>query len=230
MSRAATLSVLGLYEWDNTLFDLMILPEALDKDTLVTNLLAELAEMEVIYPNPVVMKNLIGVWSAKQIDIWNRLYQTTQYEYNPIENYDRYESGSNESTDEVTHSGLDTHADRITLDGEDTVSGDRTDSGYIAGFDSAPSGDDDGLVKKTRDESEASTTTEYGKIEDRTGNYGYGHKIKTETDGEHELHIHGNIGTVTAQKMIMEQREIEKFNLYDIIIDDFRMRFCILVY
>ena len=224
------MSVMGLYNWDNTIFELLTIPEGLDKDTLVDNLLVELAELEVLYPNPVVMKNLIGVWSDKQLDIWNRLYQTTQYEYNPIENYDRYEAGSNESTDETTHSGLDTHTDRITLDGEDTVSGDRTDGGYIAGFDSAPAGDDDGLVKKTRDESEASTTTEYGKIEDRSGNYGYGHKIKTETDGEHELHIHGNIGTVTAQKMIQEQREIEKFNMYDIIIDDFRMRFCILVY
>ena len=230
MSRAATMSVMGLYNWDNTLFELLTIPEGLDKDTLVDNLLVELAELEVLYPNPVVMKNLIGVWSDKQLDIWNRLYQTTQYEYNPIENYDRYEAGSNESTDETTHSGLDTHTDRITLDGEDTVSGDRTDGGYIAGFDSAPAGESDGLVKKTRDESEASTTTEYGKIEDRSGNYGYGHKIKTETDGEHELHVHGNIGTVTAQKMIMEQREIEKFNMYDIIIDDFRMRFCILVY
>ena len=98
MSRAATMSVMGLYNWDNTLFDLLTLPEGMDKNTLVDNLLVELSELEVLYPNPVVMKNLIGVWSDKQLDIWNRLYQTTQYEYNPIENYDRYESGSNEST------------------------------------------------------------------------------------------------------------------------------------
>ena len=230
MGRAVNLSPLGLYQWDQTIFDLMQIPSALDKPTLIDNLLAETAELEVLYPNPVVLKNLIGVWSAKQIDVWNRLYATTQYEYNPIENYDRHESGTEKSTDEATHSGTDTHSDRITLDGEDTVEGNRKDGGWIAGFDSAPAGDADGLVKKTRDESDASTTTEYGKIEDRTGNYGYGHKITTETDGEHELHIHGNIGTVTAQKMIMEQREIEKFNLYDIIVEDFKMRFCILIY
>ena len=92
MGRAVNLSPLGLYQWDQTIFDLMQIPEALDKPTLIDNLLSETAELEVLYPNPVVFKNLVGVWSAKQIDIWNRLYATTQYEYNPIENYDRTDS------------------------------------------------------------------------------------------------------------------------------------------
>ena len=51
----ATLSIRGLYQYDNTLFDEMFLPDGLDKDTLVQNLVAELAEVEVIYPSPVDM-------------------------------------------------------------------------------------------------------------------------------------------------------------------------------
>lgn len=230
MSRSSTMSVLGLYTWDDTLFDLMQLPTGIDQETLINNLVTELAELEVLYPNPVVMKNLIAVWSAKNVDVWTRLYATTQYEYNPIENYDRHESGSDDSTDEVTHSGMDTHSDRTTDDGSDTVGGTGENGNWIAAFDSAPVGEDDGLVKKTRDESSVSTTTEYGKIEDRAGNYAYGHKITSEKEVDHELHVHGNIGTVTSQKMIQEQREVELFNLYDIIINDFKMRFCILVY
>ena len=254
MGRATTLSPLGLYNWDQTIFDPMQIPVALDKDTLVDNLLAETAELEVLYPNPIVFKNLVAVWSAKQIDIWNKLYATTQYEYNPIENYNRYETGSESGTGRTTHSGTDTTTENTTHGGRDTRTIDRdmggsdTNSGngknehYVAGFDSAPSGDDDGLVKQTRDETETSMTTQYGSTEDvtdtlahgetiaKTGGVTHGEQIATTNDGEHELHAHGNIGVTTTQKLIREQREIDLFNLYDIIIEDFKMRFCILVY
>jgi len=278
MGRAVNLSPLGLYQWDQTVFDLMQIPEALDKDTLVDNLLAETAELEVLYPNPIVFKNLVGVWSAKQIDIWNRLYATTQYEYNPIENYNRYETGSDSGTGRTTHSGTDTttettthggtdgRTEAVSTGGKDTLDMTRREGGqdqtvgadtkghWVAGFDSQPSGQDDGLVKQTRDQDDATTTTTYGKTETnkdettygRTGNvqetktYGetvnksggltHGEQVATTNDGEHELHAHGNIGVTTTQKLIREQREIDLFNLYDIIIEDFKMRFCILVY
>ena len=306
MGRVVNLSPLGLYNWDQTIFDLMQIPEELDKDTLVDNLLAETAELEVLYPNPVVFKNLVGVWSAKQIDIWNRLYATTQYEYNPIENYNRYETGSDIGTGRTTHSGTDTTADTTTYGGtdgrteatmhggsdtntrqtaeggtqgetttgqmaqggRDSVTGSDTKGHWIAGYDSAPSGQDDGLVKQTRDQDDATTTTAYGKTESdngskttsfgktesendttaygkteniteqrtygqtiqKAGNMTHGEQVATTNEGEHELHAHGNIGVTTTQKLIREQRDIDLFNLYDIIIEDFKMRFCILVY
>ena len=254
MARTANLSPLGLYRWDETIFDLMQIPEALDRDTLIDNLLAQTAELEVLYPNPTVFKNLVGVWSAKQIDVWNRLYATTQYEYNPIENYNRYEEGSEEGTSTTQHSGTDTTTDtethsgtdRRTIDrdmgGSDTVDGTSKAGHWIAGYDSLPSGDDDGLVKQTRDEGESSTTTQYGGTEDvadnlthgesigRTGGITHGEKIEGGREGSHTMHAHGNIGVTTTQKLIKEQRQIDLFNLYDIILDEFKMRFCILVY
>ena len=391
MARAVNLSPLGLYNWDSTIFDLMQIPSELDRDTLVQNLLTETAELEVLYPNPVVFKNLVGVWSAKQIDIWRRLYATTQYEYNPIENYNRHETGSDSGTGSTTHSGTDsttettthggtdgrteaiTSGGKDTLDmtrreggtegktgtvnvdeggtegktgtvnvdeggtegktgtvnvedggtereatthqltngGSDVVTGTDTKGHWIAGFDSRPiSTNDDGLVKQTRDQNEATTTTQYGKTENGTGNktttfgkttdtdssetttfgktvdtdssetttfgktvdtdssetitfgktetnkdettygktenvqetktYGetvnktggltHGEQVRTTSDGEHELHAHGNIGVTTTQKLIREQRDIDLFNVYDIIIEDFKMRFCILIY
>ena len=307
MGRAANLSPLGLYNWDQTVFDLMQIPEALDKPTLIDNLLAETAELEVLYPNPIVFKNLVGVWSAKQIDIWNRLYATTQYDYNPIENYNRYETGSDSGTGRTTHSGTDTTTEttthggtdgrteaittggkdtldmsrreggteteatthNLTTGGSDSVTGSDTKGHWIAGFDSQPiSTTDDGLVKQTRDQDDATTTTQYGKTEQGTANktttfgktetnkdetaygktenvqetktYGetigktggltHGEQVATTNEGEHELHAHGNIGVTTTQKLIREQRDIDLFNVYDIIIEDFKMRFCILVY
>lgn len=306
MGRAVNLSPLGLYNWDQTIFDLMTIPSALNKNTLINNLLAETAELEVLYPNPVVFKNLVGVWSAKQLDIWNRLYETTQYEYNPIENYNRYETGSTDGNNTTTHSGTDSttesttyggtnaRSETITHGGKDTVTEDKEDGGteveeieghtelsgsdeteiedtkghWIAGFDSTGSGSNDGLVKQTRDQDDGTSTVNYGKIEDNTGTktttfgktedntietaygktetvsetntYGqtigksggltHGENVVTSSEGEHTLHAHGNIGVTTTQKLIREQRAIELFNLYDIIIEDFKMRFCIMIY
>ena len=330
MGRTANISPLGLYQWDNTLFDLMTIPTALNKNTLVDNLLAETAELEVLYPNPVVLKNLIGVWSHKNIDVWNRLYATTQYEYNPIENYNRFEEGSEDGSGSTTHSGTDATADTTTYSGTDgrteaimqggrdtstrqnaeggsqtqtrqmaqggtegeqttaqmaqggtdTVTGQDTKGHWIAGFNSTGSGQNDGLVKQTRDENNATTATAYGKTESdagsktttfgktesdsetvnfgktdsesdttnygktenvteqrtygqtiaKTGNLTHGERIVSANEGSHELHAHGNIGITTTQKLIREQRDVELFNLYDIIIEDFKMRFCILIY
>ena len=283
MGRVANLSPLGLYNWDQTIFDLMQIPEALNRETLIDNLLAETAELEVLYPNPVVFKNLLGVWSAKNLDVWNRLYATTQYDYNPIENYNRYETGSDSGTGRTTHSGTDTTTETTThggtdqrteaithggsetenttsdieQGGQDVVNGSRTTGHWIAGFDSQPvSADDDGLVKQTRDQEDGTTTTTYGRTEEgqgtRTTNFGktenvqetmnhgetigktggltHGEQVATTNEGEHELHAHGNIGVTTTQKLIREQRQVDLFNLYDIIIEDFKMRFCILVY
>lgn len=254
MGRMATISPLGLYQWDETIFDLMTIPTALDRDTLIDNLLAETAELEVLYPNPVVFKNLVGVWSHKQLDIWNRLYATTQYEYNPIENYNRYETGSEDGGGRTTHSGTDTTAETTTHSGTDRRVIDRdmggsdtntatSESGhFIAGYNSQASGDNDGLVKQTRDDGEAENTTTYGSTEDvtdalthgeqivKTGNMVHGEQVATTSEGSHELHAHGNIGVTTTQELIREQRDIELFNLYDIIIEDFKMRFCILIY
>lgn len=191
MARAGELSVVGLYEWDNSLFDLLVIPSDIDRDTLIENILAETIELEVLYPNPTVLKNLIGVWSRKESPIWEKLYNTTQYEYNPIENYNRYEDGSAEGSSTRTNTDTRGH--------------------WVAGFDApTPSGNNDGLVKQTRDQDDGT--------------------VSAENSTEHQLHAHGNIGVTTTQKLIREQREIERFNIYDIIIEDFKKRFCILIY
>ena len=282
MGKTANLSVMGLYNWDESIFEFMQIPPQLNRDVLIKNILAETAELEVLYPNPIVFKNLVAVWSGKQLDIWQRLYATTQYEYNPIENYNRYETGSDSGTGRRTHSGTDTTTETTTHGGTDTinitkreggtesestetsveqggqdeVTGTDTKGHWVAGFDAQASGQNDGLVKQTRDQDDASTTTEYGKTEEgtgsrtttfgktntdteatihgetigRTGGVTHGEQISTTNDTEHELHAHGNIGVTTTQKLIREQRDIDRFNVYDIITEDFKMRFCILVY
>lgn len=87
----AWISIAGLYAYDDTIFDNMTIPEGVNKDTLVFNLISETAELEVLYPDAPLMKEMVKIWSAKEMPVWELMYRTTTLEYNPIENYDRIE-------------------------------------------------------------------------------------------------------------------------------------------
>lgn len=71
MARGSRISVLGLYTYDNTLFDEMVIPDSVDRSVLINNILMECAELECLYPDPDFMKSAIGQWSLKEIDTWN---------------------------------------------------------------------------------------------------------------------------------------------------------------
>lgn len=119
----ATLSLLGLYQYNEQLFDGFRIPTGVDKDILVQNLLAETAEFEILYPDPEFMANMISVWSAKELPVWEELEQTLHYDYDPISNYDRKEESTNtgeslgkvagyNATDLVNSSGASTDVKR----------------------------------------------------------------------------------------------------------------------
>lgn len=95
MPISAQMSVWGLYQIDPTILDGLQLPEEIDRETLIDNLLLETESLEVLYPNPDFLKMAVEVWSKERLPIWEKLYETTVLEYNPIENYDRYETGTN---------------------------------------------------------------------------------------------------------------------------------------
>lgn len=103
MPMSALISILTLYNEDPTLFDGVQLPIApvsdpeyneyvqgfnMDKPTLVNNLLIELAENSVLYTDPAFMKFAITQWAAKEQHVWQQLYNTCFYRYNPIWNKD----------------------------------------------------------------------------------------------------------------------------------------------
>lgn len=90
-----TLSLLGLYQYNDQLFDGLRLPKGVNKDTFVDNLLAETAEFEILYPDPEFMANMISVWSTKEFPVWEKLEETLHYDYDPISNYDRHEESTN---------------------------------------------------------------------------------------------------------------------------------------
>lgn len=214
--RSDTLSILGLYNYDNTIFDLLTIPEGLDKTTLIKSICAELADMELLYPNPEVMKDLIGVWSAGCQYEWAKLLESMNFEYNPIDNYDRTETRT--LTSQGTGSGTDGGSDSLSTTKQHN--GQEQDTGKVTAFNSGSLADKNQSTGTSSATDTETASTQYGKTKQETF---------TKTDSE-TIRAHGNIGVTTTMQMIREQRDIVKFNLYDIITDEFKLRFCILVY
>ena len=220
MPQEAKISFLGLATWNSNLFADMSWPDpflptevdgeevdpVLSKEAFLDELYAQTAELDVIYPRPDFMQRMIGSWSKTRLPVWNELWKTTQYTYNPIENYDRIEDGTDTFDNTLERTGTDT-----TTDTPDLLISE-------GAYNASTADPVNGLTPTSHQGGENVSEIEYGSTHTTSGS----------TD--HDLHVHGNIGTVTTQKMINEQREVVSFNFYDKMIRDFMERFCLLVY
>ena len=251
-----TMSILGLYDYDNTIFANLAAPSDFttdDKTLLVNNILMELAELEVVYTSPTFMKSAIGFWSTKELPTWERIYAAAQAEYNPIENYDRQESSTDvtdgtrqhSGTDSVTNSGTDTITnsgnDTNTQSGTDTINhtGTDTTTNQIASYDSTTLQTHD-TSSLLHGHSEATVyghinTLAHGHIEatqhGHSQSMSHGEKIDDDVTLTHTSRIHGNIGVTTSQQMLEQELEVApKLNVMNYIIESFKNRFCIMVY
>ena len=99
----AKITLIGMYDYDETLFDNMQIPETLDKQTLIGNILLRGGEFETLYASVPFMKQAIGIWSGKWQGTFERWAETVALEYNPIENYDRMEEWTDTNTGDQTN-------------------------------------------------------------------------------------------------------------------------------
>lgn len=352
----ANLSIWGMYQYNKTLFDRMEIPRQLNKEILVDNILLECNELQILYTDWNFLETAITAWSKKSNVSWQKIADTLDLEYNPIENYDRMESwtdtgrhtgtiqdessssGSSsldDDTEESIHhtgtSSLDHDGDSSeTIDSTVTTSGtttrtediDEADSKSATGSNSlhhvgedsstdsssetsstdtlnsvngfngtltdqsmsphdksevdgsltksgSHSGDNEYTDTGSSSETVTGTHTGDNEITDVTSgssrtqannsatndyNDEYEDEYRDEKTGsldreeshsesgtatrtnnlvdtlEHTARIHGNIGTVTAQMMVTQQIELDKINLYDLIVNDFKKTFCLGIY
>ena len=172
MSRGATLSVLGLYNFDSSLFDEMAYPSGFtneEKQTVVGNILMECAELEFLFPDFTAAKQAIGIWSRLNVAVWERIFTAANLEYNPIENYNRTEletiaddrTDTHSGNDVTRSSGVDSRA--LTSTKTETHSG--SDSKQLSSTDSETnSGSDSRQLSSTGSETNSGTDTQTNKI------------------------------------------------------------------
>ncbi len=98
---------------ENGLFELMELPEGIDKDTLIDVIMLECGEMCPVWTDPDFMKSMIGSWSKKWQLTFAKWYDAISADYDPISNYDRNESWT---TNTSSSSSSDSTANRSSYD------------------------------------------------------------------------------------------------------------------
>lgn len=85
------LTLNGLFQFDNSLFDNLELPSELTKDTCIQVILEKCGEFPLLYPDFDYMKYAIGVFSKKWEWTLNKWAKAINIEYDPLYNFDRHE-------------------------------------------------------------------------------------------------------------------------------------------
>lgn len=199
MARGSRISILGLYTFDNSIFDNFVIPNNVDRDVLIQNILMECAELEILYPDSDFMKNAIGQWSLKEIDKWTKMNDLLEIK-NPLNDVDIVEKTIHDITKHESGN-------------ESNVIDSKTSSlNQVNGW-------NDGLSDRNKIDGEENSTNT------RTPNL-------TNTDiGERTKTIKGLSGKYLKQDVLMKEMEIRQlYSIDDIIIDDFKNRFCLLIY
>ena len=222
----ASVSFMGLYSYDPTIFDEVQLPSGIDRETLINNLMAETAELEVLQPDPVIIKTVLGWFSRKRLPQWQRVADAYGLDYR-----------MDADTDLTITRTPDLQRDEIrtpNLEYSETRTPDLTTVGENNGADTS-------TIRRAGFNSEDLETSEQTTTELGTGNSihssGTEKTERAETGSERRQASetgsdkHATIGRrQPVPDLIARELELAKSDVMEYIIRDIRHNFCILVY
>lgn len=197
------LSILGLYRWNNNIFQDMALPEGINRETATWQILEDCAELEILHSDPDYMQQSIKQWSQAMLPNWQKMIDALTAEYNPIWNKDgtireTYTYGA------IVQSGS----------GSGNGSTSSTEHDKVAGFNSDSTHEREERTGSNTSQSATSTNT----------------RQEAHTDTTERIE-QGNIGVTESSAMVRHEIELRaEFNIYQIIADDFKRTYCLMVY
>ena len=220
----SSLTLNGLYQYDDTIFNGFLLAEdtlGISLENTVNAILQVCDGLEVLYPNPRQLAFQIDVWTSANEDNWKRILDALQAEYSPIENFDRREEweDSSERKDNTTTM----HTGNTTGRGRSIVNDDGSTTHEERGYNSYQMQETDSDTFTDVKESFTDDNTSVNSTTSNTGTVG--------NTGKHSGRLHGNIGVTTNQQMVEAELQLRTRNAFDYIVaEEFKQRFCLLVY
>lgn len=112
-------------ESGNSLFSGLELPDGVDKNTFIESLIIRGGEFEILYSNPDFMREAVTSWGHQWLRTFTKWVQTLQIEYNPLENYDRFEDW----TDNTSGTGNTSNESKVSAFNSDVMRPDSASSG-----------------------------------------------------------------------------------------------------
>ena len=260
----AKITLIGFYNYlshdNNDLFEFLTVPEGIDKGTLVNNILLRGGEFEVLYSNPDLLKNMIGVWSNKWKRTMERWINALSIDYNPLENYDRMDDWEdNGSKVSASSTKNDMTSSKNNLSKSLKTDESKRNENAIAQDHSVSTGD--GTTTNTRSAYESPGYQPHDKSQSTTGGTNTSNGLTSangetkgttnatnletgsdasegsqtanaidKSNGVHTGRTHGNIGVTTSQQMLEAELKISKWNIYEEITYLFLNEFVIYTY
>lgn len=136
---------------------------------------------------------VVNVISIRYYDKWKKIYDAIMAEYKPAENYNLTET----STETVSSDHSKSESTRLETN-DDTLNG-------IFGYDS------DATVGTTN---QTNRTTIEGSLEDNQT------KVEDNSERVYTTNRHGNIGTISSQKLIQQELELRRFEFFKQVFKD----------
>lgn len=88
---ASKMTLIGLYNYDQTIFDGLTFPAGIEKTVAVDEILVRAGEFETMYPDPVFLKSAITHWGRKHYRTFDKWVSALALEFDPLYNFDRME-------------------------------------------------------------------------------------------------------------------------------------------
>ena len=200
---ALTISLMGLMTFNETLLtDNLHVPSGIDVKTVADFIVYDCAELEVYISNPDVLGDAISKWSNVMLPYWENVYKTEK-EMKEI-------STTAGKTETYTRDNTRTPDLVVSSQINNALNDNETYVKAVAGFNS------DATNVAERNTSNSETSTDTNSDTTTTGNEKINEKItRTYTDG-----IQG----------LKAWAELEYANTMMKICEDFKERFCLLVY
>ena len=216
----ATLSLIGLYNYDDTIFDKLTFPEGIDKTVAVNNILFRSGDFEVLFPDPDFMRDAIGLWGYKWQRTFERWVKALSVDYEPLYNYDRTEEWLTD--EDITDHGA--HEQQMSGTSTDTSesSGENTDTDTVSAYNSSTFEND-----KQRNSTYSADSSGNSQSSNQSSGTDDNKRDRTE---KRKGRAYGNIGVTTSQQMLQSELDVAAWNLYEHIADIFLNEFIIPVY
>lgn len=236
----ATGSTVTLLQYDEHMFDDIRLPAAVSREEVVNCILEMHGHATLAHPDPFYMRRAIQAWSERRLPIWNKLVVTTEYDYNPIHNYDRNEKITETTRETRTNTQDTTQSTKTSQDTEREFSNENnsTETPDVQVEHKVSAENSDEYQPENMDSTSGSTQV----TGDTNGNETIGVTGKADTTGkttgsetvehtfEHTNVTQGNIGVTTTQQMIQAERDIVNYSVIEVIAQEYRDRFCLDIY
>lgn len=197
-----------------TMFDDFIIPQALDRETVISNIVKRCGLLTPLYSEPYMTKAALDLWFSSNQWTLSHLINVIDAEYSPIENVDRHDQQTREigrdlnRSEEKTRNGSETR----NTDADTSVNASNEAVDSVSPYDT-----DDWRNSSKRDENNSSTTSMSGieRVTDSNSEAAKGGENE-KTLETFKQHMHGNIGVTTNQQMINQELDLlQRFHIYE---------------